>query len=167
MPNKAAEKPRYGEEILDPTLEDPDAPCPTEKAREIEEATEEQGTIVVKGRLREHVDFWKEVVKAPAFIIDCIQNSYKPPLFSEPPPHRLSNSASALKYKDFVSQAIAELLRNGCVKKLESTPHVCSPLSVVVNTKGKKLLVINLQYLNQFLKKESFKGTMRQYCLSM
>ena len=157
LPNKAAEKSRYGEEILDPTLENPDAPCPAEKAWEIEEATEEQCTIVVKGRLREHVDFWREVVKAPAFIIDCIQNGYKLPFFSEPPPNRLNNSASALKYKDFVSQAIAELLRNGCVKKLESAPHVCSPLSVVVNTKGKKRLVINLRYLNQFLKKESFK----------
>ena len=157
LPNKAAEKLRYEEEILDPTLENPDAPCPTEKAWEIEEAMEEQGTIVVKGRLREHVDFWREVVKAPGFIIDCIQNGYKLPLFSESPPNRLSNSASALKYKDFVSQAVAELLRNGCVKKLESAPHVCSPLSVVVNTKGKKRLVINLRYLNQFLKKESFK----------
>ena len=157
LPNKATEKSRYGEEILDPTLENPDVPCPTEKAWKIEEATEEQGTIVVKGRLREHVDFWREVVKAPAFIIDCIQNGYKLPLFSEPPPHRLSNSASALKYKDFVSQAVAEHLRNGCIKKLESAPHVCSPLSVVVNTKGKKRLVINLHYLNQFLKKESFK----------
>ena len=153
LPNKAAEKSRYGEEILDPTLENPDAPCPTEKAWEIEEATEEQGTIVVKGRLREHVDFWREVVKAPGFIIDCIQYGYKLPLFSEPPPNRLSNSASALKYKDFVLQAVAELLRNGCVKKLDSAPHVCSPLSVVVNTKGKKHLVINLRYLNQFLKR--------------
>ena len=115
---------------------------------------EEQGTIVVKGRLRNHVDFF---VKALAYINDCIQNGYKLSLFSEPPPHRLSNSASALKYKDFVSQAVAELLCNGCVKKLESAPHVCSPLSVVVNAKGKKCLVINLHCLNQFLKKESFK----------
>ena len=56
-----------------------------------------------------------------------------------------------------MSQAVAELLHNSCVKKLESATHVCSPLSVVVNTKGKKRLVVNLRYLNQFLKKESFK----------
>ena len=83
-------------------------------------------------------------MKAPACIIDSIQNAYKLPLFSEPPPHRLSNSESVLNYKDFVSQAVAELLCNGCVKKLESPPHICSPLSVVVNTKGKKHFVINL-----------------------
>ena len=94
--------------------------------------------------------------EGPVYIIDCIQNGYKLPLLSEPPLHRLSNSASTLKYKDFVSQAVAELLCNGCVKKLESAPYVCSPLSVVVNTKGKKRLLINC-YLNQFLKKQSFK----------
>ena len=42
---------------------------------------EEQGTIVVKGRLREHDDFWREVVRAPAYIIDCIKNGYKLPFF--------------------------------------------------------------------------------------
>ena len=57
LPNKAAEKSRYGVEILDPTIENPDAPFPTERAWKIEEAAEEQGTIVVKDRLREHVDF--------------------------------------------------------------------------------------------------------------
>ena len=35
---------------------------------------EEQGTIVIKGRVREHVDFWMEVVKVPAYITDCIKN---------------------------------------------------------------------------------------------
>ena len=73
LSSKAAEKPRYEEEILNPTIENPDAPCPAERAWEIEEAVEEQGTIAVKSRLREHVDFWREVVKAPAYIIDCIQ----------------------------------------------------------------------------------------------
>lgn len=113
----------------------------------------EQGTTVVKGRLREHVDFWKEIIKGPAYIIDCIQNGYKLPLFFEPPDYRLSNSALAL-YKEFVTQAVAELLHNGCVKKLESAPHICSPLSVVVNPEGKKHLVINLRYLNQFYLKD-------------
>ena len=53
LPNKAAEKLRYEEEILDPTIENPNASCPAERAWKIEEAMEEQGTIVVKGRLRE------------------------------------------------------------------------------------------------------------------
>ena len=36
-------------------------------------------------------------------------------------------------------------------------PHVCSPLSVVSNSRGKKSLVLDLCYPNQFLYKEMFK----------
>ena len=35
-------------------------------------------------------------------------------------------------------------------------PQVCSPLSVVTTSKGKKRLVLNLRYLSQFLQKDSF-----------
>ena len=35
--------------------------------------------------------------------------------------------------------------------------HVCSPLSVVVGSTGKKCLVINLRYLNQYLIQKKFK----------
>ena len=32
LPNKATEKPRYGEEILDPIIVNPDVSCPAESA---------------------------------------------------------------------------------------------------------------------------------------
>ena len=41
--------------------------------------------------------------------------------------------------------------------KVAEKPHVCSPLSVVSNRIGKKRLVLNLRYLNQFLLKDKFK----------
>ena len=40
---------------------------------------------------------------------------------------------------------------------MANQPHICSPLSVVQNEKGKKRLVINLRHLNQYLWKTSFK----------
>ena len=36
-------------------------------------------------------------------------------------------------------------------------PHVCSPMSVVENSVGKKRLVVNLRHLNRFLWKQKFK----------
>ena len=36
-------------------------------------------------------------------------------------------------------------------------PTVCSPLQVVVNAKGKRRLVIDLQYINQYLQLSKFK----------
>ena len=127
-----------------------------ERAWEIEEAQHVQ-PIRVKGRLRDCLYFWEEVLQAPTLITDCIQSGYKLPLLFEPPPYQRANQQTALDHKEFVSGAIAELLGGGCVQRVDSIPYICSPLSVVVSSGGKKRLVINLRYLNQFLRKDSFK----------
>ena len=95
-------------------------------------------------------------LQAPAPILDWIQNVYKLPLFSEPPRSVKHNQQSALANKQFADQAVAELLNNGSVCRVSAIPHVCSPLSVVTSTEGKKQLVINLRYLNQYLRRDSF-----------
>jgi len=67
------------------------------------------------------------------------------------------NQDSAVKNSDFVAEALKELESNRCVERVDNRLHICSPLSVVENGKGKLRLVINLQYLNQFLWKDKFK----------
>jgi len=67
------------------------------------------------------------------------------------------NQDSVLKNVDFVAEAIKELEANWCVERVDKQPHICSPLSVVENGKGKCCLVINLWYLNQSLWKDKFK----------
>ena len=101
--------------------------------------------------------YWQDTLQAPAPVLDWIQNGYKLPLFSEPPRSVKHNQQSALANKQFVDQAVTELLNNGCVCRVSTIPHVCSPLSVVTSTEGKKRLVINLRYLNQYLRRDSFK----------
>ena len=64
---------------------------------------------------------------------------------------------SALQNSEFVDQCIEELLNSACVKELDTDPHICSPLSLVENSMGKKRLVINLRHLNMFLFKQKFK----------
>ena len=117
----------------------------------------EGGKIIVKGKLREHVHFWREELKAPESVIDVIEKGYVLPLKSLPPPYRQANHQSALLHSDFVCDSISELTAAGCVKVVETTPHVCSPLSVVQNASGKKRLVVNLRYLNRYLWKQKFK----------
>ena len=56
-----------------------------------------------------------------------------------------------------MSGAIAELLDTGCIRAVLEHSLVCSPLSVVENSAGKKRLVINLRHLNRFLWKQKFK----------
>ena len=50
--------------------------------------------------------------------------------------------------------AVVGLEQNHCACKLETVPMVCSPLSVVVSSTGKKQLVIDLRYLNGYLLKK-------------
>ena len=68
-----------------------------------------------------------------------------------PGAHHKANVMSVLVNSEFVTKAITELEEYRCIRKLEERLHVCSLLSVVVNNKGKKRLVLNLRYLNQFL----------------
>lgn len=58
-----------------------------------------------------------------------------------------------------MQSSIDDLLASGCVKRVDSVPHVCSPLSLVENATSKKRLVINLRYLhvNRHLWKQSCK----------
>ena len=51
----------------------------------------------------------------------------------------------------------AVLVTTRCVRVVPEPPLVCSPLSVVENSVGKKRLVINLRHLNRFLWKQKFK----------
>ena len=111
----------------------------------------------VQGRLRQNVSFWKDILHAPAPVIDCIENGYRLPLKFLPPPHSLSNHLSTGNHRKFVDEAVQSLLLNRCVVRVDSKPHVCSPLSVVSNSSGKLRLVLNLRYLNQFLHVTKFK----------
>ncbi len=67
------------------------------------------------------------------------------------------NQLSTTKNPDFVAQSISELLAGGYIRVVSRQPFVCSPLSVVENSSGKKRLVINLWHLNRFLWKQTFK----------
>ena len=79
------------------------------------------------------------------------------PLKSEPTPFSRTNQNSALQNYKFVKESIADLLAAGCVEVVAEPPHVCSPLSVVENSAGKKRLVLNFKHVNKFLWKQKFK----------
>ena len=114
----------------------------------------------VQGRLFSCLSFWEEVLVAPPQVLECIKVGYKLPLLSLPEPYQKPNHKSALIYHDFVNQAIYlrhSLEQNRCIRKAETVPIICSPLSVVTSSAGKKQLVIDLRYLNGHLLKDSFK----------
>ena len=83
----------------------------------------------VKGRLKEHISFWKEELVAPQSVLSIIESGYALPLKSEPPVRSQKNQPSAYFRSEFVQTSIEELLISGCIKQIELKPHICSPLS--------------------------------------
>ena len=66
-------------------------------------------SLKVKGRLRAHVQFWKDI-EASDFIIDTIQEGYRIPSRESPNPDIFSNNSSAFDNWQFVFDSITQLL---------------------------------------------------------
>ena len=98
-----------------------------------------QKEIIVKDRLRKHIDFWKRI-GANQFILDTIENGYKIPFYSTSQKCFLSNNKSALVESIFVRQSISDLLDKGLIEKCNDVPTVVNPLSVSISNNGKKTL---------------------------
>lgn len=118
----------------------------------------EQGEkqILVKGRLCQNVNFWREI-GASEFIIDTIRFGYKIPFFSTPPTSFLGNNKSALLNSEFVEEAIGQLVKKGLVETCKWAPYVVNPLSVSVQQNGKKRLILDLRVVNMHIWKEKVK----------
>ena len=61
----------------------------------------------VKGKC---IQFWKEELCTPPWLIDTITEGYVLPLMSEPAPYSCPNQQSAQLESEFVSRAIVDLL---------------------------------------------------------
>ena len=75
-----------------------------------EDSIHDNPQLQVKGRLRERLQFWKECLQAPTFILDTIKTGYVLPLKSEPTPYFRPNQASAIANATFVQQSVEEEL---------------------------------------------------------
>ena len=67
------------------------------------------------------------------------------------------NNASALREHDFVTSSIRELLASNRVIEKCQPSFITSPLSVAVQAFGKKMLILDLHSLNQYVNKKHFK----------
>ena len=114
----------------------------------------EDQIVDVQGRLCKRIAFWEHELKTTHPLFEFIQEGYKLPLLRVRSVFYKDNAKSATGNSEFVTDAIIELCKNRCIQKVESRPHICSPILVVSNSQGKKRLVLNLRYLNQFLFKE-------------
>ena len=120
------------------------------------EYEQNQTNFLVKGRLKQNIDFWRKI-GANEFVLDVIENGYTIPFYSLPPKMVLKNNNSALSNADFVEEAISDLLKRGLAVKCDSLPHCVNPLSVSVQSCGKKRLILDLSLVNKHVWKASVK----------
>lgn len=66
----------------------------------------------------------------------------------------MKNNKSALLKAKLVSDTVSDLLLSGCITQVPFKPVVVNPLSVAMNTSGKKRLILYLSVLNKFVKKD-------------
>ena len=121
---------------------------------ELESGTSDPGStpLSFKGRLKVHVQFW-ERINTPPFITECIREGYKIPFYLTPQTAEFMNNSSALRHS-----SILELLSSGRVCRVsESYLRVINPLSVSVQSCGKKRLILDLRYVNQHIFKQRIK----------
>ena len=96
-------------------------------------------------------------IGAPGFILSVIRDGYKIPFIVFPPPEVSPNNASALKEREFVSEAIFNLIRDKCSEVLDHPPAIVNPLSVSIQLSGKKRLILDLRHVNLYIFKQKFK----------
>ena len=77
----------------------------------------------------------------------------------------IPNRSSAFKGKDFVNEAISELIECGCFKEVLNPPKFINPLHVVQQSSGKCRLILNLSYLHRFILKQRFGSKIFALCL--
>lgn len=96
-------------------------------------------------------------IQAPEF--EVIREGYKLPFVRTPPCFSNRNNLSALNNNTFVSESrVAELLASGRIVEHSQTSLVAiNPLSVSVQSSGKKRLILDLRYVNQFILKKKVK----------
>ena len=107
--------------------------------------------VKVKGSLKRNVAFW-EHIGASRFIRDTIVYGYKISFIYTPPAASFGNNRYAIQHSEFVEQAISDLFIAGSVVESGCATTVVNPLSVSIQPKGKKTLILDLRYPNQLFR---------------
>lgn len=112
----------------------------------------------LRNRLRDQAAFWKSFCTS-VFVITLITSGYSLPWANGPPPTPFAqkNHPSAFQFPQFVSEAVASLVVTGAAMEVSKKPFIVSPLGVVPKGLDKLRLILDLRYVNSFLKVDKFK----------
>ncbi|CAL5224726.1 g7458 [Coccomyxa viridis] len=111
----------------------------------------------IKGRLKAKLAFWK-LFCTSTWVLSWISDGYQIPWneWGPPPSHAYANQQGALRHQEFVSKEVADLLARGSIIQTDRPPLVVNPLNVVEHN-GKLRLILDLVYVNYYIRKEGMK----------
>jgi hypothetical protein len=112
----------------------------------------------VRYRLRDQLQFWQSFCTS-IFVLGIIAVGYQLPWANGPPasPYYASNHPSAFQHASFLTQAVETLVQTGAVLAISKKPFAVSPLRVVPKGDNKLRLILDLRFVNSFLKVDPFK----------
>ncbi len=110
----------------------------------------------VRGSLRANIGFWR-AINSDSGTLNIIAHGYQLPFVQEPPSIHLGNNNSAVDNADFVGTEISNLLAKECIQEVNSVPYFVSPLTVAIQSSGKKRLILDLSLLNCYMAYFKFK----------
>ena len=93
-------------------------------------------------------------IQAPDFILSIISEGYKLPLLHTPPRSFTMNNMSAINISVFVTESILDLLASDRISEFSKDSL---PLSVSTQSSGKRRLILDLRFVNQFILKQQVK----------
>lgn len=104
----------------------------------------ENGNIWIRGRLKASIQFWN-YIDASKFITNTIDSGYKISFYSLPKGIFPKNNKSALQKDKFVRGEIKDLMDAGLISEQYEVPFVTNPLSVSVNSSGKRRHIFDIK----------------------
>ena len=110
-------------------------------------------TYFSKRQTKRKYEFWQNTIGANETILQIIKEEYTLPFIETPSEAKLPNNKSALTNSAFAQEAIKDMLLSGAIKQVKTLPEVINPLSVSINSKGKKRLILDLRYAKIIFKK--------------
>ena len=112
--------------------------------------------LSVKGRLKENIDFWREIGTSN-WGLKVIEQGYALPIVELPEPAYFENHPMNEVERRFLVQKIKNLVASGCVKECKKEDlTVINPLKVARN-KEKMRMILDLRYINKHLRSCRFK----------
>ena len=80
-----------------------------------------------------------------------MEQGYSIPFKEIPGKQINNNNKSARDNKNFVSEEVEKLLKNGCISQVSERPHVINPLTVAYGKSGKPRMVLDCRCINPHL----------------